>query len=364
MNSTFSTEKPIEVIIYGAYGSLGQSITQHLLDLGIYPLLAGRNKNQLKQLAQKNNLPYVCFDLINTSTIEKHLRDAEVFINCVGSLISNPEPIARAAMKADCHYLDIGGQYHTLTTLYQLSDIAKQSNSVICAGIGAECLPGDCLASAIKHNLKTLNQVEIAYDIGHHFSAGSLQSTLIRISHDNIEIDQGSPLCVPYKYNAKKVLFGSRKKMVTQITTGDLAAIQKSCKTPNIKSYFSVTRKFAPITKVLNWIPSLFSASPIVLNNLNGLLSKLLITKSAQKLTSSHYWAKGVSDDNRVLIASISAPDIYKLTENAVTQITLYLLKHERSGGIYTPSELMTWKFMEQLPGCSSIRFGDFGSTS
>jgi len=346
--------KSIGVIVYGAYGQIGQAVTEALLAQGVYPLLSGRDAKKLKQFANKTNLPYAQFDLINPKTIEQHMERAEIFINCAGSLIANPEPVARAAMKSNCHYLDVGGQYHTLTTLYNLSNLAEENHSVICAGIGAECIPGDCLAGSIKNSLKDLSSLEIAYDISHRFSAGSIKSTLSRLARGNIELINNTPTQSQYSFNAKRILFGSRLKHVSQVPTGDLAAINRSTNCPNIKSYFAITKQFTPIIRLLNWIPNLLIAKP-----LHKMIDKLLGGNKGKPTGISHYWAKGVSNDERIMVARVSTPDIYQFTVNAVVYIANYLLKHERSGGVYTPSELMTWQLIERIPGCSAIRYGD-----
>lgn len=346
--------KKVGIIVYGAYGQIGKAITQELLKQGIYPLLAGRNTKKLTQFANKTNLPFACFDLINPTTIARHLEDAEVFINCAGSLITNPEPIARAAIQAQCHYLDVGGQYHTLTTLYSLSNVAASSQSVICAGLGAECIPGDCLAGSIKHNLKDLSQLDIAYDISHRFSAGSIKATLNRLSKGNIELQNHTPTATQYSFNSKRVLFGSRMKHVSQVPTGDLAAINRSTNCPNVKSYFAITKQFTPIIRLLNWIPGLLIAKP-----LHRMIDKLFSNSMGKPTGISHYWAKGISTDEREMVARVSTPDIYQFTVNSTLYIANYLLKHERSGGVYTPAELMTWQLIEKIPGCSTIRFGD-----
>ncbi len=346
--------KSVGIIVYGAYGQIGKAITFALLEKGIYPLLAGRNLKKLKQLANKTNLPYACFDVINYNTIERHLEGAEIFINCAGSLIQNPEPIARAAIKSHCHYLDVGGQYHTLTTLYNLSDLANEGQAVICPGLGAECIPGDCLAGSIKHSLKELSEIEIAYDINHRFSAGSIKATLNRLSRGNFELVNHTPTITKYSFNARRILFSSRMKHVSQVPTGDLAAISRSAQCPNIRSYFAITKQFTPIVRLLNWIPGILIAKP-----LHQMIDKLFGHNTGKPSGISHYWAKGISPDEREMVARVSTPDIYQFTVNATLYIALYLLKHERSGGVYTPTELMTWKLIENIPGCSEIRFGD-----
>ncbi len=346
--------KSVGIIIYGAYGQVGQAITRQLLNQGIYPLLAGRNKKKLKQIANKTNLPFITFDLINSRTIERQIENAEIFLNCAGSLIENPEPAVRAAISKQCHYLDIGGQFHTLSTIQNLSDLASNGQSVVCAGVGAECIPGDCLAGSIHNSLKHLDKLEIAYDISHRFSAGSIKSTLNRLSRGNLELSNGQPSPTQYSLSSRRILFGSRMKYVSQVPTGDLIAIKQSTHCPNIQSYFAITKQFSPMVKLLNWIPNLLRYKP-----LHKMIDKLLSGQTGKQSAISHFWAKGTSKDERVMVARVSTPDIYRFTIEASTYISLYLLKHERSGGVYTPAQLMTWQFIEKIPGCSVIRYGD-----
>ena len=346
--------KTIEIIVYGAYGQIGQAVINELVNKGVAPLLAGRDEKKLIALASRTNLPYLCFNLINNRTIEKHLQSTELFLNCAGSLVDNPEPAVRAAIAQNCHYLDVGGQFSTLSNLQALKSLASQNHSVICAGIGAECIPGECLAGSIKHNLTSLASLEVAYDIDHKFSAGSIKSTIQRLTRGNIEIRNGHPNAAPYTIGARQVLFRNRKKRVSQVPTGDLIAINSSTGCPNVKSYFATSKQFIPLLQLLNWLPGVFRTQPLF-----KAIDRLFLNSTYKASSQSHVWARGTSENGRTMTARVSTPDIYRFTVDAAVHIALYLLKHERSGGVYTPAQLMTWKLIENLPNCGKITFGD-----
>lgn len=347
--------KTVGVIIYGAYGAIGQMLVQSFLDQGIYPLLAGRNKKKLEALANKSNLPYLCFELYNIRTLEPHLKQAEIFINCAGSLIESPEPVIRSAMKANCHYLDIGGQYHTAQTAFSLQEEAKQHNSVIAIGLGAEFTPTSCLTACLQHHLQNLNTLEVAYDIPSKFTKGSYQSTINRLQAGCKEVNNHQLVGTDYRSRAQKIAFNYRPKSVIQVNTGDLFSAQYDCNSPNIKTFYALAGRISPAVKLLNWIPKL-----VQLNKLHQLVAKFFTKYSATDTKGTcHFWAQASNNEGQIMTVQVSTPDIYQLTTQTVSYFATYLLRHERSGGVYTPSQLMTWKVIEHIPGCSKIQFGE-----
>jgi len=52
-----------EIIVYGAYGYTGELIVRRCQELGIKPLLSGRNEGKLKPVAEKYGLAYEVADL-------------------------------------------------------------------------------------------------------------------------------------------------------------------------------------------------------------------------------------------------------------------------------------------------------------
>ena len=61
-------------LIYGAYGYSGELIVERALDLGIKPVLAGRNYDRLRPLCDKYDLEYRVFQLEVQQVIEQSLE--------------------------------------------------------------------------------------------------------------------------------------------------------------------------------------------------------------------------------------------------------------------------------------------------
>lgn len=352
------TVKTVSVIIYGAYGAVGQLLIEAFLKKGIYPLLAGRNKRKLEALANKNNLPYLCFELYNIRTLEPHLKQAEIFINCAGSLIKTPEPVIRSAMLANCHYLDIGGQYHTAQTAFSLQEEAQQHNAVIVTGLGAELTPTSCLAACLQHHLKNITTLEIAYDIPNKFTTGSYHSTVQRLKSGCKAIINGQLISTDYRSRAQKISFNYRPKQVMQVNTGDLFTAQHDSNSQNITAFYAISNRARPAIKLLNWIPKLVQLDP-----LHRLMAQFFTKRSStDHLGTCHFWAQAKNTNGQMMTVQVSTPDIYQLTSHTVSYFANYLLKHERSGGVYTPAQLMTWNVIENITGCSKIQFGEVES--
>ena len=60
-------------LIYGANGYTGELIARHAVSLGLKPVIAGRNKEQIHTLASSLDLEYLAFDLSDANEIKKNI---------------------------------------------------------------------------------------------------------------------------------------------------------------------------------------------------------------------------------------------------------------------------------------------------
>ena len=68
MNNTF--------LLYGANGYTGELIARHAIEMGLKPILAGRNREAITQLADELQLSHLIFSLDETEKLEQALSEA------------------------------------------------------------------------------------------------------------------------------------------------------------------------------------------------------------------------------------------------------------------------------------------------
>lgn len=116
------------ILLYGATGYSGGLIADELEILrkarrnAYRMVLAGRNADRLKTLADASGMEYSVFGLDDVEQVQRALSrlDVNVVINAAGPFGCTAPCLARAAIAQGCHYADINGEadvYHELGTL-------------------------------------------------------------------------------------------------------------------------------------------------------------------------------------------------------------------------------------------------------
>lgn len=103
------------VVVYGANGFSGRLVVEFLREYNVPFIAAGRNRAKIRDVM--NHVPGI--ETANYEVAEvggsvddltKLFTGAKVVCNTVGPFIYNGPRVIEAALKADCHYLDIGGE--------------------------------------------------------------------------------------------------------------------------------------------------------------------------------------------------------------------------------------------------------------
>ena len=72
------------MLIYGANGYTGRLIVEHVVALGMKPVLAGRNVEEIPSLAQSVGLEWRVVDLSDPNKLDEVLLGMTVVIHCAG----------------------------------------------------------------------------------------------------------------------------------------------------------------------------------------------------------------------------------------------------------------------------------------
>lgn len=118
-----------QLMIYGAYGYAGELMVREAVAQGLRPIIAGRDAEKLKPIATELSLECRAFGVRNTGS---NLQDISVLLNCAGPFSATAEPLARACLAQQIHYLDITGEIDIFRKCHALDEEARQQNVLIC----------------------------------------------------------------------------------------------------------------------------------------------------------------------------------------------------------------------------------------
>lgn len=123
---------PFPVVIYGASGYTARLIAEHLRDMGVPFVAAGRNRERiaenLKMVPGIENAQYEVVEVEHSvEALTKLLNGRKVICNTVGPFMRYAPVVAEACLQAGVHYLDTTGEQHVLTMLSERfgADFAK-----------------------------------------------------------------------------------------------------------------------------------------------------------------------------------------------------------------------------------------------
>ena len=96
-------------LLYGANGYTGELIARFAHQYNLQPILAGRNKEVLSQLAAKLNFPYKVIDLDDKETLLAALKEVKVVVHAAGPFQFTAKQMVEAGLETETHKLDING---------------------------------------------------------------------------------------------------------------------------------------------------------------------------------------------------------------------------------------------------------------
>lgn len=99
------------VVLTGGTGFTGGLVAAELRERGLPILLTGRDPARLARAAAgAGDPPTAVVDVTRPGTLSEHLTPGDVVANFAGPFTRLGEPVVRAAVEADAHYLDTTGE--------------------------------------------------------------------------------------------------------------------------------------------------------------------------------------------------------------------------------------------------------------
>jgi saccharopine dehydrogenase-like NADP-dependent oxidoreductase len=138
--STTTTDRPLRVIAVGGAGSMGRWAVRTIAQLGSASVLtvADIDLDRAERVAASVGGPCRALRLDATDSGQLHAAFAEhdVVVNTMGPFATFVRPILRAALDADCHYLDINDDWQPTIEAFEFDDEARRRGLHVVVGLG------------------------------------------------------------------------------------------------------------------------------------------------------------------------------------------------------------------------------------
>ena len=174
------------VVVFGATGYTGRLVVESLLALGVRKVvLGGRDEQRLRALSEKHGgLEYRVADALHPETLAALVAGAHVVISTAGPFSLYGEPVVRAALAHDAHFLDTTGeQSYMARILERYHGLAKGKGLAVVNAQAYEFALGYCACALLAewdpaiHTIDVFNRV-----FGFGASRGTQKSALEQIT--------------------------------------------------------------------------------------------------------------------------------------------------------------------------------------
>lgn len=263
------------IVIYGASGHTGTLIAQALAGQELDFVMAGRDEERLRQAAAATGAETRVAALADDEALFEIFQDADVVINCAGPFGSLGEPVVRAALKADCHYLDTTGEQSFVRFVYENYEAqARKSQRVIVNACAFEIALGDWAAHVAAKGLdcETADSIEVSYAIENmRPSKGTQLSILEALSQPGFMWDTDRWIAVAPGTEQRHVdfppPFGPRAAL--SFPSAEVITIPRHAPALKVQTFLSLAAD-SPITRAAGLIAPF--VSPLVTPLLGSLL--------------------------------------------------------------------------------------------
>ena len=340
-------------LLYGANGYTGELIARYAHHYNLQPILAGRSKEALSQLAAKLDLPYKVIDLNDTPTLVAALKEVKVVVHAAGPFQFTAKQMVEACLETDTHYLDINGDIAVFEMLKQYDGAAHRAGIMIMPGVGFDVVPTDCLALLLKKLLPDADKLQLAFAMtGGGLSHGTATTMANRLGEGGVVRKNGKLVRIPLGKKGMWVDFGVKKLFVMSIPWGDISTAYFTTGIPDIETFAGVSPKTYPLLKLqplFNWLLRTSFMRNFIKKKINKRGAGP--TDEMREKATGLLWGEVTNAAGKTASARLSGPEGYTLTLHSTLIIAQKVLRGFSAPGYQTPAKVYGEDLVLEVPG-------------
>ena len=339
------------LMIYGATGYTGQLVTAEAMEVGLRPVLAGRNPAKLASVADPCALETRAVALEDADRLVETLKDVAVVVHCAGPFWRTALPMFEACLKSGTHYLDITGEIPVFEALAARDADAREAGIMVLPGAGFDVVPSDCLVADLAARHPGGQCLRLAMALHGGTSRGTartildhLDSFLIRREGEITQVAAGS---LRHEFD-----FGEPPDVALNAVWGDVSTAYRSTGIANVETYVQVNPKFRNLVRVSRLMNILPARG--VLRRLLGLLVDRAPSGPSEAERRASYTimvAEIEGADGERVAARLRVPDPYGFTAKTAVAIASRALQGDVKIGYQTPALAYGADFIRQFEG-------------
>lgn len=341
-----------EFLLYGATGFVGEAIARRAVAQGLRPVVAGRDIERVKALADELGVEYRAFALDDADAKAAALAEVPAVLNCAGPYVHTAGPMVNGALRAGTHYLDITGELPVYVEIAKRDDEAASRGVMLLPGVGFDVVPTDCLALHLKRRLPSATHLSLAFhnDGPAALPPGTVNTMFELIPRgDWVRVD-GELVRPPRGSKTRQIDFGAGAVTATRVTWGDLFMAHRSTKIPNIDDYMVVSAGMRRQLASVGYVRPLFKFAAV--RNLMKRTVKSGSTSEERENTRASVWGEVVDGDGRSAVSRLHGPEAsVDWTALAALSAVRRVLAGDVTAGFQTPATAFGADFALECEG-------------
>lgn len=336
-------------MIYGATGYTGNLIIQRAVRENKLPVIAGRNENKLKKLAENYGLEYRVFTLESKDEVIESINDIDVVYNLAGPYSDSSLLLIEACLSTRTHYLDLCGEISVLKKYDTYNEEAIRKGVLILPNAGFHAIVTDCVAKMATEMVDKPKSLDLFFLDATRPSPGTLKSSLDAFVEGGLQVING--ILSPMKLGTQKVKIKHDDKEFNMFPSpmAELLITHKSTGVLNITTFL----KFPPIYELI----LKYLATPLKLllqSNIKNFIYRQIDKYVKGPDRRMNYECKSeigviVYPENGTRRELwLTAPEAYFFTAKLVVKAVEKILK-TRISGVKSPSEVFGCDFLKEF---------------
>ena len=170
------TNKPW--LLYGATGRTGTLIAEEAVARGHRPVLAGRDPDRLRSLAERLDLPWVTGPATEMSRL---IGDSRLVLLAAGPFGATAPAVLRACLDRGVHYLDIANEIPVAEAALAADEEARRRGISVLPAVGFGTVASDGLARHVADQVPEARRLEIAILAGTDGSSAGARASRMQV---------------------------------------------------------------------------------------------------------------------------------------------------------------------------------------
>jgi len=343
----------VDFLIYGATGYTGTLIAERALQRGLAPMIAARDGDRVRGLADRLSCQWRAFDLSDQQRIREALRGTRVVLNAAGPFSATAAPMVDACVAQGVHYVDITGEIDVFEAVAARDAEAELAGIVLLPGAGFDVVPSDCLAAHLKRRLPGAVRLRLAIAGLSRASRGTLKTAIEAVGRGT-RVRRGGRIVELAQPLTAEMDFGKGMRRTITVSWGDVATAWYSTGVPDIEVHFEAPLPLRAAGRLSGSFRGAFG-SQRVQTILKHLAERASAGPSEEERRTGRAVILGEAWDieGRHVASRMETPEPYALTAKSAVEVVERLLANGSLKGFRTPSSAFGPDFALDLPGVS-----------